>query len=117
MAQNWTMIPLHIRCTERWKIDPNYPKDTARWWEMQEKADRLTRARKVGRPELSEFQKEVSAYVKEHSPVSAVNIARHFGVSCAKIHTAMLGAGAVDLIWESEHNGSVYYGYMHGGDN
>jgi hypothetical protein len=32
----WTSIPIHLRLTERWKIDPNYPDDTAKWWKLQE---------------------------------------------------------------------------------
>jgi hypothetical protein len=30
------MIPLHVRCTERWKIDPNYPSDGCRFWKLTE---------------------------------------------------------------------------------
>lgn len=35
--QDWSMIPLHLRCTERNKIDPDYPHDDAKWWRFQEK--------------------------------------------------------------------------------
>jgi len=41
--QDWSMIPLHIRCTERYKIDPNYPDDGAKWWRFSE-----DRARRPG---------------------------------------------------------------------
>lgn len=34
--QDWTHIPIHIRCTERWKIDPNYPEDGCRFWKLSE---------------------------------------------------------------------------------
>lgn len=38
---DWTHIPIHIRCTERNKIDPRYPLDDARWWRLTEqKAER-----------------------------------------------------------------------------
>lgn len=42
--QDWSMIPLHVRCTERYKIDSNYPEDDARWWALNEAvANRDTR--------------------------------------------------------------------------
>lgn len=40
--QDWTHIPIHIRCTERWKIDPNYPEDGCRFWKLtEESANRM----------------------------------------------------------------------------
>jgi len=35
---DWSMIPLHVRCTERWKIDPTYPEDGCRFWKLTENA-------------------------------------------------------------------------------
>lgn len=36
----WESIPLHIRCTERRKIDPTYPDDDATWWRLSERLAR-----------------------------------------------------------------------------
>lgn len=38
--QDWSMIPIYIRLTERNKIDPRYPQDDAKWWKMQDMAAR-----------------------------------------------------------------------------
>lgn len=32
---DYSHIPIHIKCTERWKIDPLYPADGCRWWKLQ----------------------------------------------------------------------------------
>lgn len=34
--QDWSMIPLHIRCTQRERINPDYPHDDAVWWQQAE---------------------------------------------------------------------------------
>jgi hypothetical protein len=34
--QDWSMIPIHIRCTERWKINPNFPEDACKFWKLSE---------------------------------------------------------------------------------
>jgi hypothetical protein len=42
------MIPLHLRCTERHKIDPEYPTDDARWWRLQEQRASVESDRRPG---------------------------------------------------------------------
>lgn len=41
---DYTHIPTHIRCTQRHKIDENYPASDARWWELQEKRAKVSTA-------------------------------------------------------------------------
>ena len=38
--QDWSMVPVHIRCTERKRIDPNYPDDDAKFWRLTEENSR-----------------------------------------------------------------------------
>lgn len=41
---DYSHVPIHIKCTERWKIDPHYPKDGCRWWKFQlERPEYITR--------------------------------------------------------------------------
>jgi hypothetical protein len=106
-------IPLHIRLTDRRKIDENYPAgNDARWWQMQELTARVSKARRTNRPELNGLQKELAAYVMERSPVSAIEVARHFGIETARVHTAIIGAAMVHPIWEADRNGLIYFGYL-----
>lgn len=109
MSQDWSMIPLHIRLTERRKIDPNYPDDDARWW-----------ARELGKPSSMHWgytqserttkeQFKLLAYIEEHGPVTVTDIHRDLGIK-RSFSTGMLsGLSRRYPIYEEMKDGLYYY--------
>lgn len=47
MTQDWSHIPIHIRCTQRERIDPNYPLDGTKFWKLVEGTSTVHRTNSV----------------------------------------------------------------------
>jgi hypothetical protein len=83
------MIPLHLRLTERWKIDPTYPNDDAKWWQAEERKTDY-RYHMNGYPDrTTDQQKEVLEYIREHGPVTVTDIRQDMGLP-RNVSTAMI---------------------------
>lgn len=94
------MIPLHIRCTQRNRIDPGYPMDDAAWWRMEESK----RDSSVGPGERAwtkaGSQQELLEFIKESGGANTLEIGKHFGWGCDKTRTVVMGLSFEFPIYE-----------------
>jgi len=108
---DWSHIPLHIRCTERWKIDPSYPKDDATWWRLEEASKRGTTYGPIAKNKgKSERQKRLIAYIEEHGVVSTKDMRRDLGYTESDIKHIINGITLASPVYEESINHMLRYG-------
>ena len=109
--QDWSMIPLHIRCTERWKIDPNYPDDNARWWRLEEQSKReATFGPGTFSSGQSERQQKLLTYLRENGPVSGREITRDIGLKWNELDHVINGLSHRYQVYQAMRDGRTVYG-------
>ena len=102
--QDWSMIPLHVRCTERWKIDPTYPDDDAKWWKFQE--GRPTEKRmefEMYVDKGSEKQRRAWEIVKEHGEIAVHVLAEKMGTDVPRARFALDGLSKMYPLYSYVH--------------
>lgn len=91
--QDWSMVPLHIRCTERNKIDQSYPNDDAKWWKITEEV-----AERMGRGRIKEPYNGIPMPVLEYAKTLRGNRAEMAALAGAcKVEVRDLEAGLRSL--------------------
>lgn len=107
----WASIPIHLRLTERWKIDPNYPNDTAKWWQLEEKKTRVG-APGASNSGQSERQQAMLALIEEKGEITQADIRDRFGYPCELSKHIINGLSHRYPIYEGKRGGFSYYGVV-----
>ena len=111
---DYTHIPIHVRCTERWKIDPAYPGDMRFW-------SQVTRERKAGYADgpgsqstgMNEVQQRAYRYLAEHGWVTSVELIEHIGVSSQRAGHIINGISYFAPVYEeADERGRLTYGLL-----
>lgn len=119
---DYTHIPLHIRCTERYKIDPEYPDDDAKWWKYQTERGDKDQARWWSNDELNrvadryveaERKRNIAlGVVREHGEATLKQIADALGVPTDNAQRVIIGMGEQYPLYEYEKNGRTRFGIL-----
>lgn len=113
--QDWSMIPLHIRCTRRKDIDPNYHGDDAKWWKTEEKKG-FAMFWDGGTPSgQSEDQQRLLAFLRERGGANTLEINKHLGWNESKTSSAILGLSLHYPVFEEPETTThrcTYYGLL-----
>lgn len=110
--QDWSHIPIHIRCSERWKIDPSYPQDGCAWWRVQGKRPEYKHPVKGFLDRTTDEQYKLLAYIREHGPVTVKDIRRDLGIPSA-ISSAMIdGISKIAPVYHEMIDRMYYYNIL-----
>jgi hypothetical protein len=112
---NYEDIPIHIRCTNRHLINPDYPGDAAFWRavSMIEKRDRGTqRGYYRPPPALSETAKTMVNMMTKHGEYSRAAFGNQLGLSEGQINAAVSNMGFFYPVYQTNKNNRTTYGIL-----
>ena len=117
---DYSHIPIHIRCTERYKIDPQYPDDGCKWWQYQTERGNKTQNEQPGDygytqvsdryAEQRELRRRAMEILKR-GETTVGGLADSLGVSRERIHKTIL-SGMDGLVYEDSQNGKNVVGLL-----